>query len=289
MQSKPNQPCLCFWANKPSLEHLQVRSLVWQGLLQRSQDPTWHALKHFSSKGLGCYAKSSCDREETGRDEMFWLSVWWKWAFSFLASRRLLTRWSPKCMSELVSSERKTVLVFDWFFMRFVQRVTHVQNMSTSVYYGGLCVLPRRMFSLFPWIWQNLLLSVEMFVQKMEGRKQSGYITFFPSLHTRTLRPLIVVFCIKSNLDGNKQPRRSTGTAHHFRATGATGARDFPQNRMSPTALSPLKLVLGLSMGDTGSAARSWGDGLAIPWFWDRELWQCVVPKVGTLWTGLFL
>lgn len=148
MQSKPNQPCLCFWANKPSLEHLQVRSLVWQGLLQRSQDPTWHALKHFSSKGLGCYAKSSCDREETGRDEMFWLSIWWKWAFSFLASRRLLTRWSPKCMSELVSSERKTVLVFDWFFMRFVQRVTHVQNMSTSVYYGGLCVLPRRMFSL---------------------------------------------------------------------------------------------------------------------------------------------
>lgn len=72
-------------------------------------------------------------------------------------------------MSEPVSSERKTVLVFDLFFMSFVQRVTHVQNISISVYYRGLYVLPRRMFSLFPWIWQNLLLSMEMFVQKMEG------------------------------------------------------------------------------------------------------------------------
>lgn len=41
------------------------------------------------------------------------------------------------------------LLVFDRFFMSFVQRVTHVQNMSTAVYYWDLCVLHRRVFSLF--------------------------------------------------------------------------------------------------------------------------------------------
>lgn len=121
--------------------------------------------------------------------------------------------------------------------------------MSTSVYYRGLCVLPRRMFSLSVSMDLAELAFICGNVCSEDGREKSGCIKFFPSLHTRTLRPLLVVFYIKSSWDGDKQPRRSTGAARNFRGSGATGARSCPQSRMSPTALSPLKIALGLSMG----------------------------------------
>jgi len=156
-------------------------------------------------------------------------------------------------MSALFSSKRKTILVFDRFFRSFVQRLTHVQNISISVYYQGLYVLPRRIFSLSV----SLDLAELAFIhgnvcsrdERSLGESNQGTLHSLPCLHTTASRPLFIVFCIKSNYDGDNQPRRARGAVHHCRGTSELGTRDLPQSRMSPIALSPLTVMLCLSMG----------------------------------------
>lgn len=61
---------------------------------------------------------------------------------------------------------------------------------------------PECFLYLFPWIWQNLLLSVEMFVQKTEGSWEKAirvHNIFFLIYTPQRQDPFTIVFCIKSS------------------------------------------------------------------------------------------
>lgn len=75
------------------------------------------------------------------------------------------------------------------------------------------------------------------------------------------------------------QPRRATGAVHHHRGTSEMAARDCPQRRMSSICFISLENNAGFKHGATGNAARSQGDSLAIPWFWERERDSVSCPR----------
>lgn len=185
---------------------------------------------------------------------MFWLTIWCRRGYEVPIQLSGFQAFSSSAVSNVfVCPGLLLLLAFDWFFMSFVQRVTHVQNMSTAVYYWDLCVLHRRVFSLFLWIWQSFLLSMAMFVQKTEGylekaiRGHNLFSPYYQRFMQHDFESLYHSFLHLIHLGWKEATRRGAGAAQYPRDTSET--RDCPQSRMSPSASSPSKIMLTLSIG----------------------------------------
>lgn len=101
-----------------------------------------------------------------------------------------------------------------------------------------------------------------MFVQKTEGylekaiRGHNLFSPYYQRFMPHDFESLYHSFLHLIHLGWKEATRRGAGAAQYTRDTSET--RDHPQSRMSPSASSPSKIMLSLSIGQQGVEVMCW-------------------------------